>query len=64
MFIELHRDGKRVLVNTAWISGVSEKAGWIDIGDSGDSLFCDESYDEIVRKIAEGERVMEEEDTQ
>lgn len=58
MFIELHRDGKRMLVNTMWISGVSEKAGWIDIGDGGDSVFCDESYEEIVRKIAEGERVV------
>lgn len=62
MFIELHRDGKRMLVNTMWISGVSEKAGWIDMGDSGEAVFCDESYEEIVWKIAEGERVVAEEE--
>lgn len=52
MFIELHMDGngKRILVNTAWIS-VVESAGWIDIGDSGEMVLCDESYDEIVGMI-------------
>lgn len=58
MFIELHRDGKRMLVNTMWISGVSEKTGWIDIGDGGDSVFCDESYEEIREMIKKVELVV------
>lgn len=58
MFIELHRKGKRMLVNTMWISGVSEKAGWIDVGDSGEALFCDENYDEIREMIKKVELVV------
>ncbi len=61
MFIELHRDGKRMLVNTMWISGVSEKAGRIDIVDCGDAAFCDETYDEIREMIKKVELVVDKE---
>lgn len=57
MFIELHRDGKQILVNTMWIEIVSEEYGYIGFGGSNDSTSVDESYDEIAWKIAEGERV-------
>lgn len=50
-----------MLVNTMWISGVSEKAGWIDIGDCGDAVFCDENYDEIREMIKKVELVVDKE---
>ena len=58
MFIEVRKDGKRRLVNVAWISGVSESSGCIDIGNGEEWVSCDESCEEIVWKIAEGERVV------
>jgi hypothetical protein len=63
MFIEIHRDGKRMLVSTMWISRVNEKTGWIYIGDGEEVVSCDESYEEIVWKIAEGEGVIAEEES-
>ena len=50
-----------MLVNTMWINKVIEDEGWISIGEY--AAFCDETYDEIVRKIAEGERVVAEEES-
>ena len=56
MFIELHRNGNRMLVNTMWINKVSEGEGWISIGEY--ATFCDETYDEIREMIKKVELVV------
>jgi hypothetical protein len=57
MFIELHRDGRRMLVNTMWINKVIEDEGWISIGEY--AAFCDETYDEIRGMIKKVELVVD-----
>ena len=56
VFIELHRNGKRMLVNTMWINKVIEDEGWVSIGE--DAAFCDETYDEIREMIKKVELVV------
>lgn len=62
MFIEVHNGGTKILVNvdrTNYLYNAGEETT-IVFGDDK-WITADESYKEIVRKIAEGERVMAEE---
>lgn len=58
MFIELHRNGNRMLVNTMWIDQISEKYSYIGFGDSEETTGCDETYDEIREMIKKVELVV------
>ena len=58
MFIELRRDGKRILVNTMWIDQLSEKYSYIGFGGSEETMGCDETYDEIKEMIKKVELVV------
>lgn len=66
MFIEVHYGEIKILVNVERISylynlhNAGEKTTIVFGGDKW--ITADESYEEIVRKIAEGERVVAEEE--
>lgn len=61
MFIEIHRGGERVLVNTARINRISESEKWFDIGDF--LVYYDETYDEIREMIKKVGLVVAEEES-
>lgn len=68
MFIEVTAYNGKTLVNTALVTyverNVDDEYTILWFSDGNDCVRCNETYSEIVRKIAEGERVMAEEDTQ
>jgi hypothetical protein len=62
MFIEVHNGEVKILVSVERISYLYNAGKQTTIVFGGDKwITADESYGEIVRKIAEGERVVAEE---
>lgn len=63
MFIEVHYEETKILVNVERISYMYDAGEKTTIVFGGDKwITADESYEEIVWKIAEGERVVAEEE--
>lgn len=63
MFIEVHNGEVKILVSVERISYMYDAGEKTTIVFGGDKwITVDESYEEIVRKIAEGERVVAEEE--